>query len=228
MKQFKIQQYYDDTAEYYDSVGLNDRNYKIHSLLRQFGLKKEAKVLEIGCGIGVQTSLLFKKVAHIIALDLSERSIILAKKKYQMVRNVEWKAADIFEIELMTQFDVILLADVLHYIPEEKYSELFEKMAKSLTENGYIFIHSPTAAFVEWCRKNDNSKLNLDDIAIDNQRVAMACQSNNLTITHYQQYSLWHQSSDYQYWVIQHYNPDNFDAEKLSFWKKLKKKLSFL
>lgn len=221
----KIQQYYDDTAEYYDSVGINDRNYKIHSLLRHFGLKKEAKVLEIGCGVGVQTSLLFKKVAHIVALDLSERSIILAKEKYQRVRDVEWKAADIFEIEITTQFDIILLADVLHYIPEEKYGNLFEKMAKNLAQNGYIFIHSPTAAFVEWCRKNDNSKLNLDDIAIDNQQVAAACQSNNLTIVHYQQYSLWHQSPDYQYWVIQHYNPMSFDASKLSFWKRLKKKI---
>jgi cyclopropane fatty-acyl-phospholipid synthase-like methyltransferase len=223
----KVKQYYDDTADYYQALGINDRNVKIHSLLERFGLSIVSEVLEIGCGVGVQTSFLFKKVKQIVAIDLSEKSIALAKRRFQHKNNVTWIDADFFEIELSTLFDVILLADVLHYIPEEKYGALFQKLKTCLKSEGYILIHSPTAAFVEWCRANDASKLNIDDIAIENQLITNICQENELTITHYEQYSLWHRAADYQFWIIRHSYRKAFDARALPFLLRFKKKLNF-
>ena len=78
----KIQQYYDETAEYYQKLGLNDRNYKIHDLLLRFGLQKTENVLEIGCGVGVQTQLLAKACRNITAIDISEKSIEIAKRQF--------------------------------------------------------------------------------------------------------------------------------------------------
>ena len=224
----KIQQYYDETAEYYQKLGLNDRNYKIHELLFRFGLQKSHFVLEIGCGVGVQTQLLAKACRNVTAIDISTKSIEIAKQQFSKLQNIEWIAADIFDLDFETPFDIIVLPDVLHYIPEMKHGLLFEKMKQWLAPNGFILIHSPSAAFVEWSKKNDATKLNIDDIALDNQQIIKHCNENQLNVQVLEQYALWHRGGDFQYIIVRHNNNDNFDIRDLSFFAKAKKHLNKL
>jgi trans-aconitate 2-methyltransferase len=219
-----IKEYYDETATFYQKVGINDRNRMIHRLLLRFGLHPKHSVLEIGCGVGVQTQLLAKACRHVTAIDLSPKSIELAKVQYFSLKNVDWRCEDVLESDFITSFDVIVLPDVLHYIPENQHIKLFLLLKKWLSPNGFIFIHSPSAEFVEWSRANDPTKLNLDDIALDNQGVMKNAQDNDLHIVHLEQYALWHRGGDYQFIVMRHKNVVHFDTRKLSFWKRLKKK----
>ena len=76
----KIQQYYDETAEYYQKLGLNDRNYKIHELLLRFGLQKTDNVLEIGCGVGVHRSKICR--ARNVAGAGAHARVILRDERY--------------------------------------------------------------------------------------------------------------------------------------------------
>ncbi len=224
----KIQQYYDETAEYYQKLGLNDRNYKIHELLLRFGLQKTDNVLEIGCGVGVQTQLLAKACRNVIALDISPKSIEIAKHQFSSLKNVEWLAADVLEMDFSEKFDVIVLPDVLHYIPEEKHALLFEKMKHWLAPNGFILIHSLSATIIKWSRKNDISLLTVDDIALNHFSIMDLCIKNNLYIKTFEQYALWQRGGDYEYWVIQHNTEDYFDTRALTFRNKVKKHLNRL
>jgi SAM-dependent methyltransferase len=222
----KVQRYYDEMAEFYQKLGLTDRNYKIQELLLRFGLQKTHVVLEIGCGTGVQTQLLSKMSREVFAVDISPVSIGIAQRHFSRLKNVKWQAADVLEIDFSEKFDIIVLPDVLHYIPEDDHTRLFQKMKKWLLPNGFILIHSPSAEFVEWSRENDITNLNVDDIALDNQQIMNHCRSNNLKIKAIEQYALWHRGGDYEYWVIQHEGNNDFDMRTLPFIKKVKKVLN--
>jgi trans-aconitate 2-methyltransferase len=222
----KIQQYYDETAEYYQELGLNDRNYKIHALLLRFGLKKADAVLEIGCGVGVQTKLLAKASRHVVAIDLSEKSIEIAKRQFSNLKNVEWLAADVLEMNFSEKFEVIVLPDVLHYIPLEKHFMLFEKLAAWLSPKGFILLHFPTANFIAWSKANDPSKLNMDDLEISDLHLAQCATAAHLDIKVLEKYALWHRGGDYQYVVLQHSREiSDFDTQSLSFLAKAEKHL---
>jgi cyclopropane fatty-acyl-phospholipid synthase-like methyltransferase len=222
----KIQEYYDDTAEYYQKIGLNDRNYKIHELLLRFGLQKSHRVLEIGCGVGVQTKLLAKACRHVIALDISPKSIEIAKHQFSALKNIEWLVGDAFDLDFKTPFDVIVLPDVLQYIPLEKQKLLFEKLKSWLSPKGFILLHFPTANFVAWSKANDPSKLNIDDLEISDWHLAQCAAAANLEIKVLEKYALWHRGGDYQYVVLQHPRKINdFDTQSLSFLAKAEKHL---
>lgn len=220
----KIQQYYDETAEYYQELGLNDRNYKIHELLLRFGLQKTDNVLEIGCGVGVQTQLLAKACRNITAVDISEKSIQIAKRQFSKLQNLTWLAADVFDLDFKTPFDVIVLPDVLQYIPLEKQILLFEKLKTWLSPKGFILLHFPTANFIAWSKANDISKLNIDDLEISDLHLAQCATATHLEIKALEKYALWQHGGDYQYVVLQHpIKTNDFDTNSLPLWTKILK-----
>ena len=173
----------------------------------------------------MQTQLLAKVCRKVIAVDVSPKSIELAQKQFSKYKNLTFLAVDILDASITERFDVIVLPDVLHYISEDKHEILFKKMTDWFSPNGFILTHSPSAEFIDWCRKNDTSKLCIDDIAIDNQRIMQYCSLNNLKIQILEQYALWHLGGDFQYIVIRHRNSENFDIRGLSFFAKVKKNL---
>ena len=63
--------------------GVNLRHFMIMDHLIRFGLRKDSKVLEIGCGIGKLTGLLYKyiKRGKIVGMDISNESVEIARKR---------------------------------------------------------------------------------------------------------------------------------------------------
>lgn len=227
----KIKKYYDENADFYHQIGTNDRNFQIHSLLIKNGLQKNHAVLEIGCGVGVQTILLAKYLdasSEIQAIDISEKCIALAKTTYKKYQNIQWETADYLQYTTFDKkYDVIVLPDVLHYISPNSYGQLFKNLKAHLSHNGFIMIHSPSAAYIEWCRKNDSSKLNIDDNPIDSTLISHACDNNDLCIRTFATYSLWTKDHDFQYWIIRHKQSNTFDTQQLSVRQRLMKKFRF-
>lgn len=94
------------------------RKYYVESHIpgfAQFERWKEKRVLEIGCGIGTDTVEFCKAGAYVWAMDLSERSIELAKLRCSQasfsVGNAEERLPSV-------QFDLIYAFGVLHHTPK--------------------------------------------------------------------------------------------------------------
>ncbi len=126
----EIRNYYDNfamTKLLGDFWNVNLRHREIKKLCKKF-IKKDAKVLEIGCGAGIITRYISKFASKIDAYDISPQNISIAEK-FVKKANVKFTAADPFEIKKENQdnqlYDVILLADVIEHLPKVRYGEIF-------------------------------------------------------------------------------------------------------
>lgn len=97
----------------------------------------EDKVLDIGCGNGVLTFEVAKKAKKVVGIDLDEKNIKIAKKKYQ-APNIEYLVGDAVKDLPNQRFDVIILSNVLEHI--ENRAEFLQKI-KNLAPK--ILIRAP-------------------------------------------------------------------------------------
>ena len=89
----------------------------------EFEKWKGKKILEIGCGIGITTCSFARAGAEIVALDLSEKSLELAKKRAEVfglsdrITFYRGNAEKLDEIIPAQKFDLIWSFGVIHHTP---------------------------------------------------------------------------------------------------------------
>lgn len=100
-------------------------------------IDSHSKILDVGCGIGALTYDLSKKADKIIAIDISQKSIDFAQKRYYS-DNIIFMKADINEFKFDEKFDYIILSSVLEHIKDRK-----SFLRKFKTLSNYILIRVP-------------------------------------------------------------------------------------
>ncbi len=95
--------------------------------------------LEIGCGTGKNTEWLINKGNKILAIDLSEEMLAIAKEKV-VAENVSFLKADINENWDFTnrQFDLVVCSLVLEHI--ENIDRIFQLIAERLQAGGILYL----------------------------------------------------------------------------------------
>ena len=86
----KIAPSYND--EIFD-VLLNDKKALIRSTIKKYASKKKT-VIDIGCAIGKWLPVLSPAFKKVVAVDISERNLEIAKKLYPQYKNVQFLCAD--------------------------------------------------------------------------------------------------------------------------------------
>jgi SAM-dependent methyltransferase len=121
---------------------------EICNYLRSEGTEKqEIRFLNFGCGIGKSEKYIrsyFPK-SVIFSIDVSERSIALARERNREFRNMTFAVFDGFTIPFDGIFDVIFAANVFHHIPFEMHLPLLRNLHEKLHERGVLFMfeHNP-------------------------------------------------------------------------------------
>lgn len=97
------------------------------------------RCLEIGCGTGKNTEWLITKAEEILAVDLSEKMLAIAREKISSDR-VNFIRADIIEPWSFGEkkFDLITFSLVLEHI--ENLDAVFEQASHSLIPGGYVYV----------------------------------------------------------------------------------------
>ena len=99
------------------------------------------KILEAGCGTGQLSISLSRYMREIYAIDISEGSLIEAKKfiKKNQIKSVNLIKMNIFNLFFKNEFfDVIISNGVLHHTHDPELA--FKKLCEKLKKNGYIII----------------------------------------------------------------------------------------
>lgn len=140
----KVKDFWDKTTEcsaYTDDIqtGMLSANrhaayYRKHQEEAHFeklmSLDKNMNTLEVGCGTGRWAFYLADKVKKVVAIDLSDKMIEIAKKKQRnsSVKNVEFHCISVMDFDTDEKFDLIYFSGVLQYIKDKDIEMILAKL----------------------------------------------------------------------------------------------------
>ena len=195
----QIGKWYDDFAEHQVRTSVNLRHYTIMEFLKDAGLRKNSRVLEIGCGIGTLTGLLLKyvKKGKVVAADISPESVAIAEKRLSDKPNASFMVTDMTDFEYPGYFDFIILPDVLEHIPLEQHQSLFRTLASHMHDSSVILIHIPHPQALDYIRENAPDRLQIIDQSISADTLLVNAYGAGLVLVSYISYPLFDRSNDY-------------------------------
>jgi ubiquinone/menaquinone biosynthesis C-methylase UbiE len=133
-----------------------DHNAQYHRYLIGQIPEHCSHILEIGCGTGEFSRLLAGRAEKVLAIDLSQQMIRLAKERSTLYPNIDFIEADVMTYHLPdNQFDYIATLTTLHHLPIEI---ILRKIRKALKPGG-VFV------CLDLYQRSNLSDLLIDSIA---------------------------------------------------------------
>ncbi|MFZ1305962.1 MAG: 1-acyl-sn-glycerol-3-phosphate acyltransferase, partial [Ferruginibacter sp.] len=119
-----------------------EKNYKTFCEL----VPQQGKVLDIGCGYGFMAYMLSftSPQRKITGLDYDEEKIDTANNCFSKTNNINFVHGDVMGFEF-EQYDAIIVADMLHYLPPAEQMQVIEKCISNLNPGGKLIIRDGDA-----------------------------------------------------------------------------------
>ena len=224
----EVSEFYDEYVAEQANTGINDRIYGVYERLIGLGLNAHSSVLELGCGIGMMTSLLKRKInqGKIHAIDLSEASIAYGRE-HIATPNITFSTQDItaFETTLKSP-DFITLIDVLEHIPLELHASLFKRISQVMGLNSQFVINLPNPDYIAHDIALEADTLQVIDQPVPFASLIQQLDDAGLELMTYEKYGLWHHD-EYQWFVLRIKRPFNEVRidDSLTVIEKIKRKI---
>ncbi len=121
------------------------------SYVNNFQLKGNESVLDFGCGGGIGSRCIAKKLSqngHLTCVDISSFWISKARKRLRNYTDIDFILGDITKLDVPDcSYDVISIFYVLHDIEPDKRQDTVNCLSKKLKEHGRLYISEPTKPF---------------------------------------------------------------------------------
>ena len=104
--------------------------------------------LEIGCATGVLTRDLAGHCDALLALDVSEKALVIARARSNSNNTVLYRRAEVPRDWPDGSFDLIVLSEVLYFLSAEEITTASRRAHKTLAANGLCLL-------VNWTGAND-------------------------------------------------------------------------
>lgn len=132
----KIADSYSDTYSENDNVDFKYFKYFIQHIPGK-------KVLDMGCGVGMNAHLLSREGLHVFGIDASGNMLKIAKRKFPQL---DFEQRDILYSRLEDNaYDGIVLAYVIEHFNDEGLMRLKEEIDRLLKKGGLLFIAAHVA-----------------------------------------------------------------------------------
>ena len=190
----EVADFYDDFSEFQESIAYNERHFLMLDKLLELGMDRSSKVLELGCGIGIISSLILRvlREGELCAADISPKSIKIAQENNRERGNVEFHVADVTKFEPGKEgFDFVTLFDVLEHVPVEGHRELFGRIAKYLSESGKLIINIPNPDYLQYIHETYPERLQIIDQPLSIPRLIEDATTHGFRLRFYENYNLW-------------------------------------
>ena len=104
---------------------------------------KEAKALDVGCGLGDNAAFLADNGYEVTAIDLSQSAIDWAAKRFGD-KSVSFRTADLFALpdDLVGQFDLVHETYTVQALPAHIRPKIFEAIAAMVAPKGRLLVIS--------------------------------------------------------------------------------------
>lgn len=114
-----------------------EKDYEIFNNI----IPRDASILDAGCGYGFMSYMLsfVSEERDVTGIDYDEDKIETANHCFSRTANIRFAQADILQYSF-SNYDVIIFADMLHYLPADKQNGVIESAIAALNENGILII----------------------------------------------------------------------------------------
>ena len=116
------------------------------------------RVLEVGCSIGVLTALLAERADHLLATDVAEAALAVARRRLEGARNVGFSRAAFPDEAPEGPFDLIVLSEVLYYLSAADLRRAADVTLTRLAPGGEVLL-------VHWLGETPDYPLTGDEAA---------------------------------------------------------------
>ena len=226
MEETSVKKYYNKYVARQNHVGVNDRIYKLYKRLKHEGLKSDSNVLELGCGVGIVTTLICRvvKKGRIESVDISDESIKEARIRVKQ-KNVSFFTHSIVNYKPVSKkFDFIVLFDVLEHIPVESHQELFDSISGMISDETKLLINIPSPESIEYDRVHRPEVLQIIDEPMYPEYIIHSLANEDLRLRNFISDGIW-LKNDYDFYCFEKKKDfDNLNLDKnRSFIKRLSK-----
>ena len=134
--------YFDELYEHRDDPWwLAERWYERRKRALTMGVlprERYASALEIGCSIGLLTEQLASRCDRLLATDIAQRPLELARERLAGTDSVDFAVMRAPEQWPEERFDLIVVSEVGYYLDEPSLERLARQCAGSLTPQGVV------------------------------------------------------------------------------------------
>ncbi len=161
-----IRSFFDSHAPNWDNNDEHDKT-KIQQLLDKVGILEGDRILDLGCGTGVISEMLYERSKRqVTAVDLSEKMIEQAKSKHISEKEVLFQAKDFYSMR-DGEFDLIIIFDAYPHFLE--LNEFKESIIRNLSEDGrFAIVHDLGRKQLHDCHKGRDVSLLSRDLSDPN------------------------------------------------------------
>jgi trans-aconitate 2-methyltransferase len=207
----------DEVVAYYDAyivrqikTAYNERQLNLIEELKSLGLKSDSNVLEIGCGVGVITSLLAEIVTkgQVVSLDISAASIRVARELNRDSQNVGFVTGDVIDLAKLElgKLDFILLFDVLEHIPLAEHIASIEVL-RSIAQSGtMVVVNIPSPQYNGYLRECEKGSLQVIDEVVETNLLVEKFYKFDFVLHSFRTYAMWVEDQ-YQVMVFKRRTP---------------------
>lgn len=101
-------------------------------------VKKNGRILDVGCGVGVDANHMASKGFGLIGIDMSKEMINIAKQNFP---DIDFRVMDMRKLPFEpNSFDGIFVAYSLIHVPKKETPQILEKLNTILRPHGIIYI----------------------------------------------------------------------------------------
>jgi SAM-dependent methyltransferase len=117
----------------------------IHRVMRRaFDLRPGMRMLDAGCGIGLEASRLAAAhpQAHVAGLDRNAELLRIARLRSDaQTPNLQWIDGDLVDLDLPdARFDIVRTERVLMYLPDPSFAEVVDRLVRVLRPGGRLVL----------------------------------------------------------------------------------------
>jgi 2-polyprenyl-6-hydroxyphenyl methylase / 3-demethylubiquinone-9 3-methyltransferase len=162
----------------------------LQKIENRFGLKKNLRILDIGCGAGFLSNPLAVAGHEVTGIDLAEDALAIAKK-YDTTGRATYLTADALHLPWgESQFDIVTAMDFLEHVDDP--FAVVKEAARVLRPGGLFFFHTFNRNFlshlviiklVEWLVKNTPKNMHVHHLFIKPEELRKFCEHCGLAVT---------------------------------------------
>ena len=154
-------EYFDELyARSRDPWGFETSEYERNKYVRTLSVlaqRRFRRALEVGCSIGVFTAMLTPQCDELLAVDVSEAALTVARQRLADFPNVRLELRSMPEETPQGPFDLIVASEVLYYWPEDVMLSSLRSFEEVLAPGGSLLA-------VHWRKETKTYPLQGDEV----------------------------------------------------------------